>query len=495
MTLRTTMTTNMTTHLLPPRHGVNYLPHQVEGIRWMLQQELQNDDRTCRGGILADDMGLGKTFQTIGLIKNSPIKRTLIICPPVLVSSWSDELTACGFRVRFRLPGLPRFSGSTVDKDNDNDNDVFLMTFSQSIQFPYLTRAMAFQRVVLDEGHVIRNGAAIRVWQSCCALSELSLTRWILSATPIQNGTKDFRNLSAFLRTTTTTFDSSIMLRRTMAQLRDNISNLPVPPTPVFHVHSLSIPPLTQEQKVFRQLSSGNDVPMLPLVRYLRLQQFIVHPRLFTEATQGAPWRGDATKWQAFCSVLAQSDQPTIVFCQFRREIDMVCEFATHIPSERTCVVTVCGGLGAEQIRQNILRAKHAAQEGNQRQRVVVVVQIGAGGCGLNLQFCTRILFLSKHWNPAVVHQAVGRAVRIGQTQVVSVHFFQISDCHDDADGPLGDRESVMETASRNASQKEKEKEKDTHINLDSRLVHRHVEKISAARSICPTLYEGFPIT
>lgn len=113
----------------------------------------------------------------------------------------------------------------------------------------------------------------------------------------------------------------------------------------------------------------------------------------------------------------------------------------------------------------------------------------------MNLQFCTRILFLSKHWNPAVVHQAVGRAVRIGQTQVVSVHFFQISDCHDDADGPLGDRESVMETASRNASQKEKEKEKDTHINLDSRLVHRHVEKISAARSICPTLYEGFPIT
>ena len=458
-------------------------------------------------------MGLGKTFQTIGLIKNSPIKRTLILCPPVLVSSWSDELTACGLRVRLRLPGLPRFSGSTVGEKNDKDNDVYIMTFPQSIQFPYLTRAMAFQRVVLDEGHVIRNGAAIRAWQACCALSELSLTRWVLSATPIQNGIKDLRNLCAFLRTTSTTIDSYIMLRRTMAQLRDNNSNIQVPPMPVFHVHALSITPQTPEQRVFRRLSSNRQEYMLPLVRYLRLQQFIVHPQLFTQATQGeaTTWRGDATKWQAFCSVLADSHEPTIVFCQFRQEIDMVCQVATG-----ACVVTVCGGLGAEQIRQNIRRAKHAAQEGNLRQRVVVVVQIGAGGCGLNLQFCTRILFLSKHWNPAVVHQAVGRAVRIGQKHVVHVHSFTISDSegegngdgdsegdghgHGHGDGDSdgdSDREGKIDRVgtSTNHSNKDKENQNETWINLDYRLGQRHVEKISAARSICPTLYEGFHIT
>jgi SNF2 family DNA or RNA helicase len=103
--------------------------------------------------------------------------------------------------------------------------------------------------------------------------------------------------------------------------------------------------------------------------------------------------------------------------------------------------------------------AKKAAAEGKP---VVVVVQIVSGGCGLNLQFCKRILFLSQHWNPAVVHQAVGRAVRIGQKAVVQVHFFSIVD-------------EVAE-------------------NLDRRMTALHGEKIESARSVCESLYEGFHV-
>ena len=81
--------------LLPPRAGITYLPHQEEGIRWMLGREAVGAP-VCRGGILADDMGLGKTFQTIGLLKNSPLAglRTLIVCPPALVAGWTEELRA-----------------------------------------------------------------------------------------------------------------------------------------------------------------------------------------------------------------------------------------------------------------------------------------------------------------------------------------------------------------------------------------------------------------
>jgi len=91
---------------------------------------------------------------------------------------------------------------------------------------------------------------------------------------------------------------------------------------------------------------------------------------------------------------------------------------------------------------------------------VVIVVQIVAGGAGLNLQFCKRILFLSQHWNPAVVHQAVGRAVRIGQKAVVDIHLFRVVD--------------------------------DVVDNIDRRMIDLHLAKIGGAQEICPSLYSGF---
>ena len=91
---------------------------------------------------------------------------------------------------------------------------------------------------------------------------------------------------------------------------------------------------------------------------------------------------------------------------------------------------------------------------------VVLVIQIVAGGAGLNLQFCQSILFLSQHWNPAVVHQAVGRAVRIGQKAVVQIHVFRIVD-------------SVLE-------------------NIDLRMAELHGVKVAGAQGICGSFFQGF---
>ena len=454
--------------LLPPREGISYLPHQEDGIRWMLERE-QEDSTFCRGGILADDMGLGKTFQTIGLIKNSTIKKTLILCPPILMGGWEEELSACGFRVRLRLPGVPRFTDSTAYDSGDRDGDVWLMSYSQSIQFPYLQRLMAFQRVVLDEGHVIRNPGTL-LSEACCALTELSVSRWILSATPIQNGTKDWKNLSRFLSDgKASDAPSTIMLRRTMEELRHSIT---LPPTPVFITHSLQMENHSHEKRLFHLLSnqlsdaieSRQISTFLTLERYLRLQQFIVHPQIYTEAMQDkykgaysqSAWNGHSTKWDGFCKVLHESSEPTIVFCQFRKEIKFVVDEACQKGAR---VFTICGGIGSTEIANTVRAAKlaHSLAE-----RVVVVVQIATGGCGLNLQFCTRILFLSKHWNPAVVFQAVGRAVRIGQHSIVNIHSFIILDNDIDLN------------------------------NLDLRMYEMHKIKIAEARTIYSSLYNGF---
>ena len=458
------------TALIAPRAGIEYLVHQEKGVRWMLEREAE-DAAVCRGGILADDMGLGKTFQTIGLLKNSQLEgmRTLIVCPPALIAGWTEELRACGYAVATLM------QSSVWSPTVDGEPTVWLTTYPKAcMYFPTLAR-QEFGRVVLDEGHVIRNGKATSRWAAMMVLTREAKCRWILSATPVQNGYSDWKNLCAWLRTKGPEGEigETIMLRRTMDELREAIAALPPPPR--FVAHDLSIPATgatAPECKLFRalcdQLNSIVDrrsvSALIKLELYLRIQQFLVHPQIYIESMRakfkGAyprpDWTGTATKWTAVMREVVlgvAAKKSTIVFCNFRQEMDRV---VAAMERMRVPVFAVRGGMGTDKVGAAVSEAREAAARGP----VVVVVQIVSGGAGLNLQFCSRILFLSQHWNPAVVHQAVGRAVRIGQKEIVEVHMFRVVD--------------------------------DVIDNLDRRMVDIHLAKIEKAKEICESLYEGF---
>ena len=51
----------------------------------------------------------------------------------------------------------------------------------------------------------------------------------------------------------------------------------------------------------------------------------------------------------------------------------------------------------------------------------VLIIQINAGGTGLNLQHYNNIIFTGPQWNPTLEQQAIARAYRIGQTKDVNV--------------------------------------------------------------------------
>jgi SNF2 family DNA or RNA helicase len=449
-------------------------------------------------------MGLGKTFQVIGLIKNGAALRTLIVCPPALYSAWRAELTACGFQVRGTEYGV----NSTLV---DGAEPIWLTTYPSLVSRFADFASKSFGRVVLDEGHVLRNGGRIGAattddpgvaaaggggggkrrgrFEACYEVAESATCRWIMSATPIQNGKHDWNNLCKWLRVRmTATGDgeatdvpltvaqgqmiaSEIMFRRTMAELRDVMAA--IPPAPTFHTHDLTISAASKEGRLFHALCNqlqnameSNTVSgLIKLELYLRIQQFLVHPQIYVESMRAKfgkayprpDWNGGATKWSAVRSELerAVSDRvPVIVFCNFRAEMDRVLTEAEELGGEAWAIR---GGMGSEKVGEVVTAARDAATEGRP---VVVVVQIVSGGCGLNLQFCKRILFLSQHWNPAVVHQAVGRAVRIGQTVSVTVHTFRIVD--------------------------------DVLDNMDRRMAQLHLFKIGVAKQYCESLYEGY---
>ncbi|NCY21159.1 DEAD/DEAH box helicase [bacterium] len=474
--------------LLPPRTGIDYLPHQLTGVRWMIERE-EADAPLCRGGVLADDMGLGKTFQTIGLLRNSSERdwQTLILCPPALIAGWKEELMACGYCVAQMAGGgaswsvtgdkkLPRVWLSTYPRTPDIAEGL-LVGRSSSKGWP---TGGAWERVVLDEGHCIRNGTGTARGGACAAIGGRAVARWVLSATPVQNSARDWRVLCAWLRVAAEEVADAaetVLLRRTMGELRETMAALP--PAPRFVGRDLRIPDgagaAGAEGRLFRALCDRLESVMdqrsvsalEKLELYLRIQQFLVHPQIYVEGMRakfgrsGYPrpdWTGSATKWQACMTDLAaavRESVPTIVFCQFRAEMDRVEATAREMGA---AVWSVRGGMGAEAVGSSVAAARTAAEGG--KTPVVFVCQIVSGGVGLNLQFCRRVLFLSQHWNPAVVHQAVGRAVRIGQRAVVEVVMYRVVD-------------EVMD-------------------NLDRRMVELHIEKIGAARSVCESLYEGF---
>ena len=441
----------------------------------------------CRGGILGDDMGLGKTFQCISLIKSSPLTtaRNLIVCPPALVAGWTEELQACGFSVFHLRAGKAEWIAAS--SESAAGRAIWITTYPKVVYYKRdLCSQTPFDRIILDEGHCIRNGPSTERWRSCLALSNKTACRWILSATPVQNGGTDWRNLCWWLRVTCKahlirTVAPIIMLRRTMAELRGVLDSLP--PVAAWNVHDLHIAPGTEEYAIFQALANQLEEAMesrhvstlMKLELYMRIQQFVVHPQVYIESMRRKfgtayprpDWASDAgaTKWSACFAELAsciRSCVPTIVFCQFRTEMDMAAAEAVSMGAK---VWSIRGGMTSASVGAAVREAREVVASntgllGEEKVPVVLVIQIVAGGAGLNLQFCQSILFLSQHWTPAVVHQAVGRAVRIGQRAVVQIHVFRIVD-------------SVLE-------------------NIDLRMAELHGVKVAGAQGICPTFFQGF---
>ncbi|KAF2209887.1 hypothetical protein CERZMDRAFT_46189 [Cercospora zeae-maydis SCOH1-5] len=222
------------------------LPYQLQALQWLLDQEnpkapaatgqstqlwtrvdnhrftniatnfsTQSEPKLASGGILADDMGLGKTIQMLALVaadaKTNGKGSTLIVAPLSVLSNWSGQASihfkdGCQLNT-YIYHGAGRVKMSTQDFAQ---YDLVITTYgtlaSDHASGPTKKserklRATGlysheWRRVVLDEGHNIRNpqtkGAA-------AANGLISRSRWVLTGTPIVNSLKDLYSLLRFV--------------------------------------------------------------------------------------------------------------------------------------------------------------------------------------------------------------------------------------------------------------------------------------------------------
>jgi SNF2 family DNA or RNA helicase len=109
-----------------------------------------------------------------------------------------------------------------------------------------------------------------------------------------------------------------------------------------------------------------------------------------------------------------ESGSRFIVFCQFVDEMNLIKEMLVE---DGHHVEMYYGGLSQKQ-RTEVLKAGAD----------VLLIQLQAGGVGLNLQEYDRVVFMSPWWTSALLDQAIARTVRMGQKKVVRVSFLMLEE-------------------------------------------------------------------
>lgn len=421
--------------LIPLWPSFAYKPHQITGIKWMIQREESENS----GGLLCDEMGLGKTMEILGTIKNSRKHLTLLLCPKAVISQWVVAATKSNFNVMcydskegWKRPSSLKPKEKWLYVTNYEKVANNLTVFSKHL----------WDRIVLDEAHRIRNSGSI-----CYkAIDKLERkTMWAVTATPIVNSVKDINNLFALVGYNTTKMTNAAYrlsvieeacLHRSMNEMRSSIPELPA--APIIKKEVLDFD--TDEEGDFyrsiqgkivtrwRHLEHDNTKEMLLLL--MRLRQLSLHPQVYISAMKRktiigyprADWEEPSTKFTALRKKLEAEALPTkwIVFCQFHDEMEILQSYLDASPAVYK-VSQYHGGISDAEKEEIIENTKAPLPEHSLKRHEVLLLQLQSGGVGLNLQHFTKIVFMSPWWTAALMDQAVGRAVRMGQKEIVEV--------------------------------------------------------------------------
>jgi SNF2 family DNA or RNA helicase len=444
----------------PLWNGFTYFPHQLSGIEWMLEKErmgtevsLRNKEGTTlvKGGFQCDDMGLGKTIQMTAVMVNHVVKKTLLIAPLAMIDTWATICKRAGMSV-YEVDKKKKDKWTLQNKNSaipmrlmKNRPAVYISNYEKLYTTTSLFRE-PWDRVVLDEAHKIRNGSGM---VACFARKLKAPLRWVITGTPLVNSLKDVVSLLAFLGVPTSAMYSwekryniilpKILIHRSLDSLRTTIQG--APPLPEIHHQMLPFTTAAEEEfyhgvqcaseSMALKYASDRISPSQAFLLLLRLRQISVHPQVYINSKRRQDlhytrpdWVGPSTKLEAIKTILTSDTvelHKYIIFCQFNDEMLLIREYLLQEKLVKDENILMYNGLLNQEERRVVLETSKATTE-----TTVLLIQLQAGGVGLNLQEYDRVLFVSPWWTSAMMDQAVARAVRMGQTKVVKVYHLHL---------------------------------------------------------------------
>jgi SNF2 family DNA or RNA helicase len=395
-------------------------PYQMEGIAFLYARE---------AAVLADEMGLGKTMQAITairlLLRCGEIQSVLLVCPKPLVSNWQREFAQWAPEIPVTMvegdQQRRRWQWQLTDVPVKIANYELILRDRELFEGTDLTTTgqLQFDLAVLDEAQRIKNR---RSATSQVARSIARRRNWALTGTPVENCAEDLVGIFEFLVPGHLSPEmkpskmgrsaGDYIIRRTKDKVLTEL------PPKMFRDADIALSPeqretyrLAEDDGVLRLSSMGDGASIQHVFELiLRLKQICN----FDPAT-GASAKFE--RLEADLEEVAASGRKALVFSQWvstlrrlSRQLERFgpLEYHGKIPPKR---------------RNGIIEEFRDSPD-----KHVLMISYGAGGVGLNLQFCEYVFLFDRWWNPAIEDQAVNRAHRIGAAGPVTVTRFLASD-------------------------------------------------------------------
>ena len=395
--------------------------YQEKGVRW-----LQMLHHYGFGGILADDMGLGKTLQTIAFLTSQVTEdsRVLILAPSGLIYNWADEFRKFAPQLDLAVVHGLKANREAILSEN---HQIYVTSYATFRQDSELYQEMAFDFLFLDEAQVMKN-AQTKIAQSLRQFVVPAV--FALSGTPIENhlgelwsifqivlpgllpSKKEFMKLPA---ERVAQFIKPFVMRRKKEEVLTELPDL----IEVVYKNELEDQQkaiyLAQLQQMRDRLAQVTDQEFQRsrveiLSGLMRLRQICDTPALFMDDYQGASGKLDSLR--DLLLQVADGGHRVLIFSQFKGMLEKI---EKELPDLGLTSFKITGSTPAHD-RQEMTKAF------NQGERDAFLISLKAGGVGLNLTGADTVILVDLWWNPAVEAQAIGRAHRMGQEQMVEVY-------------------------------------------------------------------------
>jgi len=412
------------------RLGLIPYTHQIECVRRVIEE--MNGQ-----AIIADEVGLGKTIEA-GLILREYLERgllnkVLILTPASLTRQWEWEL-------RQKLSLQVYRQRTLLDWQN---SFLLIASLATAKKEPHasLIKEVSWDMVIVDEAHHLKNNKT----QAYKFISQLKKRHLLLiTATPMQNNLRELFNLVQLIAPgvlgsledfshryalgDNPNLDSvKKALKPFLIRTTRKEALLELPPRQVTHAgceqedsERLLYQALSEYIKLSLQRKHQNQLLLVTLQKELCSSVFaalLTLEKLLSESED--PLLGEIVqlgvsvktnaKTRFLLNKLSTCPDKIVVFTEYVATQKFL---ANELAKRNIRFVTYDGSLSSSRKEWARERFRRDAQ---------VLLATEAGGEGLNLQFCHRIINYDLPWNPMKLEQRIGRVHRLGQTEPVEV--------------------------------------------------------------------------
>nr|WP_154984695.1 DEAD/DEAH box helicase [Paenibacillus xylanexedens] len=350
----------------------------------------------------------------------------LVVAPASLTYNWANEFARFAPHLNVLIAAGQKDERASMLADMDKA-DVIVTSY------PLLRRDLdtylgrTFHTLILDEAQAVKNASS----QTAQAVKQIQAPRrFALTGTPVENSLDElwsifeavfpglfpsYRRFRDLPPERISRMVRPFILRRLK---KDVLEELPD------RIEAVQRSELTVEQKklyaaYLSQLQDETTKDMEDngfqknrikiLAGITRLRQLCCHPALFVDGYQG-----DSGKMEQLLETVQDclaAGKRILIFSQFASMLNLIRQTLTAQGNS----LFYLDGQTPAQSRVDMCRRF------NEGEAELFLISLKAGGTGLNLTGADTVILYDLWWNPAVEEQAIGRAHRMGQKQVVQV--------------------------------------------------------------------------